>query len=183
MKAKGDARASAQSRPRASASSSGDDFESRYSIRDMLLFPDMLVGPSESVTIEVMPEVESLVQRIVFHRSIAARFTLSQILVGDVPRTRVGSGSCEVFLADVPNWAPARMVISPEAPLRLRVRNMIADQGFRISGSVIIGVEELPVLPQQPPQQIVRRGLLGGLGGLGGAGSGAGGGHRGGETG
>lgn len=179
MKTKGDARASAQSRPRAGVGSSGDDFESRYSIRDMLLFPDMLVGPSESVTIEVMPEVESLVQRIVFHRSIAARFTLAQILVGDVPRTRVGSGSCEVFLADVPNWAPARMVITPEAPLRLRVRNMIADQGFRISGSVIIGVAELPLLPQLP----ARRGLLGGLGGLGGAGGGTGGGHRGGETG
>lgn len=115
-----------------------------FPIRDVLLFPEeRLIAPFETRTITIAPESRALVQRIVMHRSIAARLVLVQILVGDAPRTRVGSGSCEIFLFDVPNWAPSRMVISPEEPLRLVVRNML-DQPLKSAGSVIVGVQSLP---------------------------------------
>lgn len=135
-----------------------DEFEGRYPIRDTLLFPDMGISPYGEAVIEVYPEVPSHVQRIVMHRSIAAKLTLLQILVGDAPRTRLGAGSCEIFLSEVPNWCPARMEITPQAPLRLRVRNMV-DLGLRVSGTVIIGVAELPKLESRVP----RRGLFGGF--------------------
>ena len=136
-----------------------DEFEARYPIRDLLLFPDKMIAPFEAAVIEVVPEAECLVQRIVMHRSIAARLVLVQLHVGDTPRTRPGAGSCEIFLSDVPNWAPARLVIRPDAPLRISVRNMV-DQGLKISGTVIVGVAELPEIPAVETRP--RRKLFGG---------------------
>lgn len=117
---------------------------SDFPVRDVLLFPEeRLIAPFETRTITIVPEVRALVQRIVMHRSIAARLVLVQLLVGEDPRTRAGSGSCEIFLFDVPNWAPSRMVITPEEPLRIVVRNML-DQPLKSAGSVIVGVESVP---------------------------------------
>jgi hypothetical protein len=112
-----------------------------YPHRALLLFPDQLIAPFESTEIEVRADVESLVQRIIMHRSIAARLTLVQLRVGNAPKTRVGSGSCEIFLSDVPNWAPTGMVIAPDRPLRLLVRNML-DQPLKSAGTVVVGVRE-----------------------------------------
>lgn len=115
-----------------------------FPVRDVLLFPEeRLIAPFETRTITVVPETRALVQRIVMHRSIAARLVLVQLLVGDHPRTRAGSGSCEIFLFDVPNWAPSRMVITPDEPLRIVVRNML-DQPLKSAGSVIVGVASVP---------------------------------------
>ncbi len=161
MKTKAAASPSTSER-RAPRGSERDELEARFPHRDILLFPDRLIPPFETDFIDVYPEVESHVQRVVMHRSIAARLTLLQILVGDQPRTRVGAGSCEIFLSDVPNWAPSGMIITPEAPLRLYVRNMLGD-GLKISGTVIVGVAELPKIEPRP----ARRGLFG-FGGSGG---------------
>lgn len=134
-----------------------------FSVRDVLLFPEeRLIAPFETRTITVVPEVRSLVQRIVMHRSIAARLTLVQILVGDLPRTRAGSGSCEIFLFDVPNWAPSKMIITPEEPLRIVVRNML-DQPLKSAGSVIVGVSSVPTFEVYR----ARTKLFGGMGGSG----------------
>lgn len=162
MKTKAAASAGTNTERRAPRGSERDGLEARFPHRDILLFPDRLIPPFETDFIDVYPEVESHVQRVVMHRSIAARLTLLQILVGDQPRTRVGAGSCEIFLSDVPNWAPSGMIITPEAPLRLYVRNMLGD-GLKISGTVIVGVAELPKIEPRP----ARRGLFG-FGGSGG---------------
>lgn len=137
-----------------------------FPIRDVLLFPDERpIAPFETRTIVVVPETRSLVQRIVMHRSIAARLVLVQMLVGESPRTRAGSGSCEIFLFDVPNWAPGKMVITPEEPLRIVVRNML-DQPLKSAGSVIVGVSSLPSFEVYR----ARSKLFGGHGGHGGHG-------------
>lgn len=120
-----------------------DSLEAEYAIRDLLLFPEQDIQPYALSSIEIVPEVESLLQRIVMHRSIASRLALVQMFVGDTPRTRVGSGSCEIFLADVPNWSPGHMVFSPAEPLRILVRNML-EQPLRLTGTVVVGVKELP---------------------------------------
>lgn len=122
-----------------------------YPHRAILLFPDQLIAPFESTEIEVVADVECMVQRIVMHRSIAARLTLVQLLVGSEPKTRVGSGSCEIFLSEVPNWSPTGLRLGPDAPLRLRVRNML-DQPLKSAGTVIVGVRA-PVTVEVPKRR------------------------------
>lgn len=92
-------------------------------------------------TIEVEPEVECLVQRIVMHASIAKRLVLVQILAGDTPKTPSGSGSCEIFMYDIPNWTPDEIIISPKNPLIILVRNW-DDRPYKIVGSVVVLQEE-----------------------------------------
>ena len=111
-----------------------------YPHRALLLFPEQLIAPFETTEIKVESDVEAVVHRVVMHRSIAARLTLMQIWVGTTPKTRVGSGSCEIFLSDVPNWAPTGMVLSPDKPLRLLVRNML-DQPLKSAGTVVVSVK------------------------------------------
>lgn len=114
-----------------------------YKVRNILFFtPGEIPAhsehyPSKTFTIEVMPVVECLVQRIVMHASIAKRLALKQILVGQRPVTPAGNGSCEIFLYDVPNWTPSRMVITPERPLLIIVKNW-DDRPYKTAGSVVV---------------------------------------------
>mgnify|MGYP001562944546 CR=1 FL=1 len=108
-----------------------------FEVRDLLFFPPKTAAVHEAFSIVVTPDEESLVTRIVMHKSIAARLMLRQISVGEKPRGRGGAGTCEVFLADVPNWTPDNIVITPEMPLVLHVTN-VADVNLRILGSVVV---------------------------------------------
>jgi len=108
-----------------------------FDVRDILFFPAMTAGVLEAFPIVITPDEESLVTRIVMHKSIAARLMLRQISVGDKPRGRGGAGTCEVFLADVPNWTPDNIIITPERPLVLHVTN-VADVALRVLGSVVV---------------------------------------------
>lgn len=114
-----------------------DTSRDAFDVRDLLFFPPKTAGVHEAFPIVITPDEESLVARIVMHKSIAARLILRQIAVGDRPRGKGGAGTCEVFLADVPNWTPDNIVITPERPLVLHVTN-VADIPLRILGSVVV---------------------------------------------
>lgn len=109
----------------------------KFNVRDVVLFEPHEGARRTSFMIEAVPEEECLAARIVMHKSIATRLLLRQIFIGDKPRGRAGMGTCEIFLADVPNWTPDNLIITPDKPLRMFVTNM-TDMDLKVVGTVIV---------------------------------------------
>lgn len=125
------------------AATQGDDAGTGiYNRKNVILFGEETFLPQRPATIRIAPERDSvLVGRIVMHRTIATKLVLKRIFVGKTPKTNPGSGSCEIFLADVPNWTPHGMIISPNEPLVLLVQNPL-DIPLKAFGSVIVWERE-----------------------------------------
>lgn len=109
--------------------SDGDEAEVRgegpFNVRDLILLDEMTIAPGRPAEIVIKPtkyQGRSLIHRIVMHKSVAGKLALTKMMIGERDITK-GSGSCEIFLVEVPNYTPQKIYIEEDRPFRLFVVN------------------------------------------------------------
>ncbi len=124
-----------------SPSSTRDD--GSYTIRDMILFRDFTIPPAHQMPankhiIRIVPNhgERVLLARIFMHKTAAESLVIERLAVGERVLTS-GAGTCEIFLASIPNWTPQDIYIDEKNPLTIAVSNM-RNFPIRAVGSVAV---------------------------------------------
>jgi hypothetical protein len=111
--------------------------------RDIILLDEKNIAAGRPDVIEIKPSKEQgrcLLHRIVMHKSCAGKLALVKIEHAGRIRSQ-GSGSCEIFLAEVPNWTPQNIYISEAEPLRLHVVNRNPLPLFVVGSAIVFRKE------------------------------------------
>jgi len=98
--------------------------EGPFDVRDIILLDEMSIASGRAAEIIIRPnkfQGRSLVHRIVMHKSMA-KLALTRMAHGEREISK-GSGSCEIFLVEVPNYTPQKIYIDENTPLKLSVVN------------------------------------------------------------
>lgn len=114
-----------------------------YTVRDLILFQDHTIAPVQNAPhnkhiIRIVPPGNErvLIARIFMHKTAAESLVLERFTVG-MREISKGAGTCDIFLATIPNWTPQNLYIDHDNPLVMLVSN-VRNFPIRTVGQVVV---------------------------------------------